>query len=120
MIQTETNLILSNVDMMKQYAKLVDDTGERELFMRKILTDYENGFAMIEELFGEPAAVRRDGQYDNLEWRNSKLEILHQLHIKYLKQWRDFGDENSVEKGQMLTKLLSLINSLSSGLKNTG
>jgi phosphoenolpyruvate carboxylase len=120
MIQTETNLILSNVDMMKQYAKLVDDTGERELFMSKILTDYENGFAMIDELFGEPAAVRRDGQYDNLEWRNSKLEILHHLHINYLKQWRDLGDENSVKKDEILTKLLSLINSLSSGLKNTG
>lgn len=120
MIQTETNLILSNVDMMKQYAELVDITSERELFMKKILTDYENGFAMIEELFGEPAIMRRDGQYDNLEWRNSKLKILHHLHIKYLKLWREIVDENSVEKERMLTKLLSLINSLSSGLKSTG
>jgi len=120
MIQTETNLILSNVDMMKQYAELVDDTSERELFMNKILTDCENGFFMIEELFGEPASVRRDGQYDNLKWRNSKLKILHLLHIKYLKQWRGIEDEKSVEKEQILTKLLSLINSLSSGLKNTG
>lgn len=120
MIQTETNLILSNVDMMKQYAELVDNTSERELFMKKILTDYENGFTMIEELFGEPAIVRRDGQYDNLEWRNRKLKTLHHLHIKYLKLWRDIEDENSVEKEQMLTKLLSLINSLSSGLKSTG
>jgi len=120
MIQTETNMILSNVDMMKQYAELVDDARERELFMTKILTDYEHGFALIEELFGEPAAKRRDGQYDNLEWRNSKLRILHHLHITYLKQWRGIEDESSVEKDHMLTKLLSLINSLSSGLKSTG
>ena len=120
MIQTETNMILSNVDMMKEYAELVDDARERELFMTKILTDYEHGFAMIEELFGESAAKRRDGQYDNLEWRNGKLRILHHLHINYLKQWRGIEDETNVVKDQMLTKLLSLINSLSSGLKSTG
>lgn len=120
MIQTETNLILSNVEMMKLYAELDKDTAERELFMTKILTDYENGFNMIEELFEASALMRRDGQYDNLEWRDSKLVILHKLHIKYLKQWRSIDDQNSLEKEKTLTKLLSIINSISSGLKNTG
>lgn len=63
---------------------------------------------------------RRGGQYDNLQWRNQKLEILHQLHIKYLKQWRNLEDENNKEKDKILNKLLSLINAISSGLKNTG
>jgi len=120
MIQTETNLILSNVEMMKLYAELDDNTAERESFMQKILTDYENGLAMIEDLFEESSTTRRKGQYDNLKWRDKKLKILHKLHIKYLKQWRNTDDENSIEKDKMLTKLLSLINSLSSGLKNTG
>jgi len=92
----------------------------REVFIQKILTDYENGLHFIEELFEEPALQRREGQYDNLRWRNEKLLILHQLHIKYLKQWRSITDENSTEKEKILVKLLSLINSLSSGLKNTG
>jgi phosphoenolpyruvate carboxylase len=120
MIQTETNLILSNVEMMKLYAELDEKSDERALFMDKILTDYENGFNMIESLFGESAKARRDGQYDNLKWRDSKLKILHMLHIKYLKLWRSIDDESSIEKDKMLTKLLSIINSLSSGLKNTG
>jgi phosphoenolpyruvate carboxylase len=88
--------------------------------MNKILTDYQNGFQMIEELFDEPATVRRNGQYDNLKWRNDKLKILHQLHIKYLKQYRSVKDETSNEKAKLLTNLFGLINSLSSGLKNTG
>jgi phosphoenolpyruvate carboxylase len=75
---------------------------------------------MIEDLFEEPASIRRIGQYDNLTWRNDKLIILHKLHIEHLKQWRNIKDENSIEKDKMLRKLLSLINSLSSGLKNTG
>lgn len=119
-IQTETNLILSNVEIMKLYAELDDDANERELFMNKILDDYQNGSRLIGELFEEPVSVRRKGQFDNLKWRNSKLEILHKLHIKYLNQWRNTDDQNSIEKEKMLTKLLSIINSLSSGLKNTG
>jgi phosphoenolpyruvate carboxylase len=120
MIQSETNLILSNLEMMKHYADLDEDIKERDLFMNKLLTDHKNGFELIEELFDEPASVRRIGQYDNLNWRNDKLFVLHQLHIKYLKQWRSLDDKEKSEKDALLNKLLSLINALSSGLKNTG
>ncbi|CAM2763956.1 Phosphoenolpyruvate carboxylase, type 1 [Flavobacterium succinicans] len=120
MIQTETNLILSNKEMMNLYANLDENEAERKLFMDKILTDYHNGFSIIEELFDEPASKRRGGQYDNLEWRNEKLKVLHKLHLKYLTQWRNIADENSIEKNKLLTKLLSIVNSISSGLKNTG
>ena len=120
MIQTETNLILSNLEIMNLYAGLEDNAEERDLFMNKIIADYENGSKMIEDLFEESALVRRKGQYDNLKWRNDKLKILHNLHINHLKQWRNINDENSIEKDKILTKLLGLINSLSSGLKNTG
>ena len=120
MIQTETNLILSNLEIMKKYAELDKNEEERNLLMDKFLTDHQNGVQLIEELFGEAALERRSGQYDNLQWRNQKLEILHQLHIKYLKQWRNLEDENNKEKDKILNKLLSLINAISSGLKNTG
>lgn len=120
MIQTETNLILSNLEMMVHYAELDENNDERELFMNKILTDHQTGFKMIEELFEEPAIVRRRGQYDNLERRNDKLIALHKLHLKYLKQWRNMVDESNSDKDQVLNKLLAIINALSSGLKNTG
>ena len=120
LIQTETNLILSNTEMMNLYANLDENDVERDLFMSKILSDYENAFKLVEELFEEEAIHRRHGQYDNLKWRNEKLKTLHHLHLKYLKQWRDMTDEQNPEKEKNLTKLLSIINSLSSGLKNTG
>ncbi|TXD81593.1 phosphoenolpyruvate carboxylase [Subsaximicrobium wynnwilliamsii] len=119
-IQVETNLILSNVEIMKHYVALDEDTEERDMFLNKILRDHQNSFVLIEGLFDEPKTERRNGQYDNLKWRNDKLKILHQLHINYLKQWRSIKDENSSEKDKLLTKLLGLINALSSGLKSTG
>ena len=105
---------------MRLYAQLDDNTEERELFINKILSDYESGFEMIEALFGSPAKIRRDGQYDNLKWRDNKLKTLHTFHLYFLKQWRQTPDKNPHEKEKLLTKLLSIINSMSSGLKNTG
>lgn len=119
-IQTETKLILSDKEVMNWYANLDENKTEREVFMNKVVTDYENSINLIEELFGEQSIHRRQGQFDNLKWREDKLKILHRLHIKYLKQWRDIPDENNTHKEKILTKLLSIVNSLSSGLKNTG
>lgn len=120
MIQTETNLILTNTEIINLYATLDESVAEREVFMSKILEDYENGVALIEELFEDKSTNRREGQYDNLQWRNEKLNTLHHLHIKYLKQWRDLTDEDNPEKEKILSTLLGIINSISSGLKNTG
>jgi phosphoenolpyruvate carboxylase len=120
MIQCETNMILANFEIMNLYAQLDENKAERELFMGKILSDYENGFNLIEALFADHATHRRQGQYDNLKWRNEKLSVLHQLHINYLKQWRAVPDESNPEKEKLLTQALSVINSISSGLKNTG
>lgn len=120
LIQTETNLILSDVKMMKAYSELDEDAEERALFMNQILEDFQNGQQMIAALFDKPTATRRSGQYDNLEWRSDKLAALHHLHIDYLKKWRNISDENSPENEKIVKKLLSLINAMSSGLKNTG
>ena len=120
MIQTETNLILSNLEIMNLYAELESNLEHRDMFMKIILSDYNNGMTLIEELFDDSAQNRREDQYDNLKWRDQKLKILHQLHIKYLKEWRMIKDQNSLDSEKTLGRLLALINSISSGLKNTG
>jgi len=120
MIQTETNLILSNLEIMKFYLDLDENVDQRILFTNKLLADYQSGLELIEELFEKPTSIRRNGQYDNLKWRNDKLSELHLLHIKYLKKWRKMDDVNTIEKDKLLNKLLGIINAISSGLKNTG
>jgi phosphoenolpyruvate carboxylase len=120
MIQTETNLLLSDVTIMNMYFNLDNNDEERKLFMSKIISEYNDCFQFLEELFEEKAIIRRKGQYDNLNWRREKLSVLHILHIEYLKQWRNIPQEDINDKEKFLTKLLSITNALSSGLKNTG
>jgi phosphoenolpyruvate carboxylase len=119
-IQIETNLILANSDLMKLYSELESDTQIRKELFGMILTDYEAGVTCIEELLGESVNIRRVGQIDNIKRREKELLVLHELHIKYLKEWRAIKDLNPVEADIVLTKLLSIINSISGGLKNTG
>jgi phosphoenolpyruvate carboxylase len=119
-IQIETNLILANSDLMKRYAELETDSSIRTKLLGMILTDYEAGINCIEDLLGESVAIRRVGQIDNLKCRERELLVLHELHIKYLKEWRALKETNPVEAEKVLTKLLSIINSISGGLKNTG
>ncbi|TVQ76035.1 MAG: phosphoenolpyruvate carboxylase [Flavobacteriales bacterium] len=118
MIQTETNLILSNLEIMEQYAALDEDPKRREHFVETLLEDHKNGFLYIEDIFAETASVRRNTQYNNLRWRNEKLIFLHQLHLKYLRLWR--SEKMPEKKETLLITLLSIINAISSGLKNTG
>ncbi len=120
LIQTETNLILSHPEVMQWYADVYSNKEVRNKFMQNITEDYSTGFSMIEEVLAEPSATRRNGQYDNLAWRNEKLKVLHRLHIRYLKAWREIKVDANPEKEKLLGKLLTLINAISSGLKNTG
>ena len=119
-IQIETNLILANADLMERYAELEFDATIRTKFLKMILSDYQDGIGHIKELLGGPASVRRTGQFGNLKRREKELNVLHQLHIKYVKEWRALKDSDPIEADKLLTKLLSIINSLSGGLKNTG
>lgn len=120
LIQIETNLILANSDLMKVYSGLVTDDGIRFKFLNMILADFEDGIIHIQELLGEEASVRRTGQFENLNRREEALQVLHELHIKYLKEWRAIKDANPIEGEKLLTKLLSITNALSGGLKSTG
>jgi phosphoenolpyruvate carboxylase len=120
LIHVETNLIIADTSIMKDYADLVKDSKIKEYFMGLILNDHAEGIKQIEGIFDEPLSNRRMNQLENLNKREAQLQILHKLQIKYIKEWRALKDENPEKAEKILTKLLSLINSISSGLKSTG
>lgn len=120
LIHVETNLIIADTSIMQEYAALVNDSKIREFFLKMILNDHSEGKKQIEEIFGEPLENRRINQLENLNKRETELKILHKLQVKYMKEWREIKEENPEKAEILLTKLLSLINSISSGLKSTG
>ena len=120
LIQTETNLLLANPEIMKMYAELVADEKVKNKFLDLILSDYEAGKLHIEDLLGDPVELRRTGQLNALNIREKELKVLHKLQIDSIREWRKLNEDNDPEKNTMLLKLLHVINSLSGGLRNTG
>ena len=120
LIHVETNLIISDTSIMEDYAALVKDSEIKDYFLNQILSDYAEGIKQIEDIFESPLENRRINQLENLHKRETELKILHKLQVKYMKEWRAIKDTDPEKAEKILTKLLSLINSISSGLKSTG
>lgn len=120
LIHVETNLIIADTTIMQEYAALVKDATIKDYFLDILIKDHSEGIKQIESIFGEPLKNRRINQLENLDKREKELKILHKLQVKYMKEWREIKDENPEKAEKLLTKLLSLINSISSGLKSTG
>jgi phosphoenolpyruvate carboxylase len=118
LIQTETNLLLADKDIMQLYASLGENNEGTSECLTKIIEDYTLGRTLLTELFGKDVTERRQGQLESLHWRKDKLTILHLLHTKYLRLWREQKDLSTKET--FLYTLLNITNALSSGMKNTG
>jgi len=120
LIHVETNLIIADTTIMQEYAALVKEDTIKNHFLNLILNDHNEGIKQIEAIFGEPLENRRINQLENLNKRDNELKILHLLQVKYMKEWREIKEVDPEKAEILLTKLLSLINSISSGLKSTG
>ncbi len=119
-IQTETNLLIANPEIMEMYAQLVTDEKVKSKFLNLILSDFEAGKIQIEYLLGDSVKVRRTGQLNIMNIREKELMVLHKLQIDLIKKWRKLNEKGDPEASNMLPELLHVINSLSGGLRNTG
>lgn len=119
-IQIESNLLNSDVEIMKKFADLVQDNQTRQALMDLILTDYQTSLRNIEDIMGESVEERRISRIENNKLRNNALKVLHEIQIKDLVQWRSIRETDPQQSEHSLLQLLLLVNALSGGLKSTG
>ena len=120
LIQIESNLLNADVDIMKRFAAMVQDTQIRQEIMDLILVDYQTCLLKIKGIMQEPLEARRISKLENIKLRNDALHVLHNIQIEYLTKWRDIRDTEPALADQYLLQLLLLVNALSGGLKGTG
>jgi phosphoenolpyruvate carboxylase len=120
LIQTETNLLNADRDIMAQFADLVPNATVREELYQLIVEDYEAGLDNIARIMGASVADRRISRLENNRLRRRALSILHQIQLESLQEWRATKGQNKEQDDALLLKLLLLVNALSGGLKSTG
>ncbi|GAA5124926.1 phosphoenolpyruvate carboxylase [Luteolibacter yonseiensis] len=117
----ETNLASANLELMSDYAGLVEDVELRDRFLGMILTEFEKTKTLLAELFDGDMKTRRPRMAKTLDIREAPLRVLHQQQIALLREWRGHvAAENSTEADALLPKLLLSINAIASGLRTTG
>ena len=117
----ETNLASANLDLMEEYASLVEDVELRERFMGIIVAEFHRTRDLLEGLYKGSMDDRRPRMAKTLAIREAPLRVLHRQQIAILRQWRTLvADERESEAEAMFPKMLLSINAIASGLRTTG
>lgn len=120
LIEVETSLLNSDLEVMRAFSDLVPASSCGNDLMILLEADREAGLREISELFGEAMERRRTRQLDNISRRAGALHELHQLQIRYLREWREAKNGAPEKADTLLKKLLAITNGIAGGLKSTG
>ncbi len=116
-----TSIATADVEMMHEYAALVEDTTLRERILPIIVAEFERTRQMLEFIYGGTLADRRPNVHGMVQMRRAPLHTLHRQQISLLLQWRTLqqqGDHAAAEA--LLPHLLLIVNAIASGLGSTG
>ncbi len=116
-----TSIATADVEVMHEYAALVEDVALRERIMPIIVAEFERTRQMLELIYGGTLAERRPNVHSMVQMRRAPLHTLHRQQISLLQQWRTLqrqGDHTAAEA--LLPRLLLTVNAIASGLGATG
>jgi phosphoenolpyruvate carboxylase len=117
----ETSLASADLQLMNDYASLVEDAAIRHRFMDEISAEYARSRDMLAQVFGSSFETRRPRMHKTLQLRARALKMLHHQQIALLRDWRSVNVEgNEQAASEMLPDLLLSINAIASGLRTTG
>ncbi|MCW1914436.1 phosphoenolpyruvate carboxylase [Luteolibacter sp. GHJ8] len=117
----ETNLASANLDLMNEYAALVEDPALRKKFMDIIVAEFHRTRDLLEGLYEGSMDDRRPRMAKTLAIREAPLKVLHRQQIAILRDWRELvATEREADAESMFPKMLLSINAIASGLRTTG
>ena len=117
----ETNLASANLDVMAQYASLVQDTELRERFMTIIVAEFNRTRDLLADLYDADIHKRRPRMAKTLDIREAPLRVLHQQQVDLLREWRGLVQAGKDHEAEALfPRMLLSINAIAAGLRTTG
>lgn len=116
-----TSVSAVDIDVMKDYANLVEDEKLRSRFVESIETEWNLATQMVEEVYGGKLESQRPNVQRMIQLRSEGLRLLHRQQISLLRRWRSYrkmGEQQQAD--QLLPGLLLSVNAIASGLGTTG
>ncbi len=120
LINVENALLTADESIMDLYSQQVTDTSVRDEILAIIKEEYHHSLQAIANLFDEPREIRRESLLFTRNTRENALQLLHQMELEDLKEWRSATSHQAAEAEGLLVKLLELTTAIANGLQNTG
>ncbi|WP_104992168.1 phosphoenolpyruvate carboxylase [Deinococcus sp. NW-56] len=115
-----TSVALTDLEVMRGYAELVEDAALRGHFMAALEAELERTRTHLEALYGGPLAERRPNIHGLIELRREPLRGLHAQQIDLLRRWRAARHAQDGSGAELLAPLLQTVNAIAGGLGATG
>ncbi|MBA4407912.1 MAG: phosphoenolpyruvate carboxylase [Odoribacter sp.] len=117
----DSGLAATDPEIIELYASLVDDENVKNDILPLILSEYYLTKTLLAELLVRPFVQRRKNHYYSTRLRAVALELMHQMQVKALRQWRNNKDSVEPEvTDQQNIILLKTINAVANALGSTG
>lgn len=116
-----TSVAAVDLEVVKQYASLVEDEALRSKFVDQIESEWRRSKKWVETIYGGSLESQRPNVQRMIRLRGDGLRLLHQQQIALLKRYRSYrrmGEDEQAEK--LLPALLLTVNAIASGLGTTG
>lgn len=116
-----TSVTAVDLDVMRQYANLVEDTTLRDRIMGRIEAELQLTRDMMQRLYGGSLVDQRPNVQRMIALRSEGLKILHNQQIELLRTWRAYMRMGETAQAEAMTpRLLLTVNAIASGLGTTG
>jgi len=116
----ETSIASADLEIMQDYASLVEDKKLSESYYNRIKDEYVLTQEMIDSVFHATREKRRPRMIRTIGLRAAGLHRLHRLQIKLIREWREAKAKDNPIADEMLPTVLLTINAIASGLRTTG
>ncbi len=122
--------ILTNVDsglaatdpkIIELYASLIDDEQIKKDILPLILSEYHLTKSLLDEILVTPFKERRKNHYYSTRLRAVSLELMHQMQVTALRNWRSekgSADQQNADHQNII--LLKTMNAVANALGSTG
>lgn len=116
-----TTILSADVEVMEEYASLVEDGAIRAQLMGMIRDEFARTRSVLETIWGGPMEERRPHIHQALRMRQPWLRVLHRQQVELLRTWRGLKrEQRRAEADPLLPRLLLTVNAIAGGLRTTG
>jgi len=117
----DSGLAATDPEIIELYASLVNEEQTKTDILPLILNEFNLTKDLLAELLKKPFEQRRKNHYHSTRLRAVALDLMHQMQVNVLRDWRNEKDsEDPAVANQQNIILLKTINAVANALGSTG